>query len=86
MGENIPGGDFLGGKFPGGGGDFPSEVWWVGIFPGGIFLEPYWPSKISVVLQKTQMYSWNLNEETNLNFSLINHLRDLLFSKIYLFS
>ena len=81
MGENIPGGDFLGGKFPGGGSDFPSEVWWV-----GIFLEPYWPSKISVVLQKIQMYSWNLNDETNLNFSLINHLRDLLFSKIYLFS
>ena len=38
MGGNIPGGNFLGGNFPG--GIFQGGVWWVVIFPGGIFLEP----------------------------------------------
>ena len=38
MGGNIPGENFLGGNFMG--WIFQGGVWWVGISPGGIFLEP----------------------------------------------
>ena len=37
MGENIPGGDFLGGNLCG--GIFQGGVWWVEMFRVGIFLE-----------------------------------------------
>ena len=37
MGGNIPGGSFLLGKFPGGGGDFPGESLMGGNFPGENF-------------------------------------------------
>ena len=40
MGGNITGGNFLGGNFPG--GIFQGGLWWVRIFPGRIFLEPFW--------------------------------------------
>ena len=30
----------MGGNFSGGGGIFQGVIWWVGIFRGGIFLEP----------------------------------------------
>ena len=53
MGGNIPSGNSLGGNFPGG-EDFPGGVWWVGIlrvgiFPGGIFLEPWHTYYINLV-------------------------------------
>ena len=40
MGENIPGGDFLGiSGWESSWGDFPGGVWWVEMFRVGIFLE-----------------------------------------------
>ena len=47
IGGNIPGGNFPGG----GGGIFQGGVWWVGILPGGIFLEP-------IILLDHVLYSW----------------------------
>ena len=61
MGGNIPGGSFLGGNFPGrGGGIFQGVVWWVGIFPGRIFLEPNF---IALNKKETHMVLQKIPEE-----------------------
>ena len=57
MGGNIPGGNFLGENFPG--GIFQGVVWWMGIFPGGIFLEPA-TSQLSNMLEYGKLNIWSM--------------------------
>ena len=54
--ELWPGGNFLGG------GIFQGGVWWVGIFPGEIFLEPFWQMFLNNVNFFSQQIISNLTK------------------------
>ena len=63
MGGNIPGENFLDGKFQEG-GIFKEGAWWVVIFrmeipTGGIFLGPFSSYNVSIVIFQKIIYKYN---------------------------